>query len=321
VLSLVARCSSFDEHSADQMLHRLENRAGVLTDRDRAVPVRHVRILRESNGDDSPSPKKMDQELDRLVQRVGVPQEQLATKHEEIHPVLKEGVQSKPEPSQPDFPVVPTVVCNAPLSKETGIIRGKVRHALTLKPLPHVKLEFDHSQGRCVAASDQDGNFKVTVELWSTQASHSRPRRKVKFTKDGFEGTTANFVVQPNAERFVETFDLVPKPQPVRELGDGLLEYNATESLGVLSGALLSSATGKFITTECCKLCNAAKLHFRHGVQNEDGEPIHTHAVAKDAVFKIPDLKPGSYTMQIDAPCYVPHYFTVAVIPGQTKKL
>ena len=49
---------------------------------------------------------------------------------------------------------IPIIVCDKPANKHRGILRGLVRHAKTGKPLRDVKLEFDHSQGRCVAATD-----------------------------------------------------------------------------------------------------------------------------------------------------------------------
>lgn len=313
-LCFLSLSSSFDDYKADHLLHSLERRAGILSDSDREMltPARGTltanrKALRPTEGPST------DQILHRLQSRVG-----RRAKQDEIA-VLKETGETEAPDTKSD--PIPTVVCPTSPSKEEGVVKGQVRHAVSREPLPDIKIEFDHSQGRCIAATDRFGNFKIAAEVWSTQASHTRPRRNIRFTKDGFYDTTASLVVVPNTERYVEPFDMVPKPASAMvatELGDA--GANDDQHLwGRLRGTLLSSSTGRPITMDCCQTCNAVKLHFRHGLGNQEGEPIHTHAVAKNAKFDVQRLKPGPYTMQVDAQCYVVHHMNVAVVGGRAN--
>ena len=317
-------CVAFNEHAADQMLRKLEGRAGMLTDKDRRMKAAgaHMRQryanLGASNEADTgqnsaTGSKAMDSMLKRLKKRLG----HKAPQADET--VLKESNQehASVKVTVTDDDGIPVVACDQPANKDRGVVRGLVLHAETGKPLRNVKLEFDHSQGRCLAATDRYGNFKISMEVWSTDTLH--PRRNVRFSKDGFYKTTASFEVSPNAESWVPTFDMVPEAADTKlaELGSS----NGDDYIsGDILGNLISSATGKKITMDCCKVCNAVRLHLRHGVDMAGGDPVHTHTTSKDGKFHIKNVPPGTYTMQVEAPCYAPHHATVAVIPAQKKK-
>jgi len=201
-----------------------------------------------------------------------------------------------------------------------GVLQGKVRDASSRKALANVELRFSHSRGTCLAATDSRGHFKIALELWSGVHIHPT-RRKVTFSKDGFSETVAYFTVLRNAARTVETLDLVPVPQSDVELGSavGGLNFHVAKSKGHLAGTLISSSTGKTITTECCTKCDAVKLHLRQGAHNHfAGRRVR--AFVKAGKFHAHGLTPGTYTLQIRAPCYVPQYHTVAVIGGRHNK-
>lgn len=215
---------------------------------------------------------------------------------------------------------IPTIVCQAAPSEHEGVLQGKVRNALTRKALANVELRFSHSRGTCLAATDSGGHFKIALELWS--GAHIHPtRRKVTFSKDGFSKTIAYFTVLRNAARTLETLDLVPVPQSDVQLGNavGGLNFHVAKPKGHLAGTLISSSTGKTITSECCTKCDAVKLHLRHGAHNHfAGHRIRVFV--KAGKFHAHGLTPGTYTLQIRAPCYVPQYHTVAVIGGRHNK-
>jgi len=215
---------------------------------------------------------------------------------------------------------IPTIVCQAAPSKHEGLLQGKVRDAATRKGLANVELRFSHSRGTCLAATDSTGHFKIALEVWSGAHIH-KSRRKVTFSKDGFSETVAYFHVFRNTARVVETLDLVPVQQSDVELGSavGGLNFHVAKTKGRLSGTLLSSSTGKSITTDCCTQCEAVKLHLRHGAHNHfAGRRIR--AFVRAGKFHANSLTPGTYTLQITAPCYVPQFHTVAVLGGRHNK-
>lgn len=81
----------------------------------------------------------------------------------------------------------------------------------------------------------------------------------------------------------------------------------------------MSSATGKALKLSCCTVCNAIMLHFRPGIDNQQGQSVMSHTASKKG-FDVSGLSPGAYTMEVDAPCYVRYHATVAVLPQKLKQ-
>jgi len=205
----------------------------------------------------------------------------------------------------PDTLEVPLVACGGKPDKHRGVFKGRVLSGVTRNPLADVTISYAHSQGRCETSTDRYGEYAITVEAWAGVGS---TRRKISYSKEGFEAVDAFYQVALGQSTWVEPLALVP-------------EYSRGMRLGAIVGVMRSSSTGKRILQVCsCTVCQSPSVHLRRGAHSQDTR-VMARSKIKHGKFAFRRLMPGVYTVEMKAECYIPRLATLVVLSGRLAVL